>query len=285
VTARTAALAGLIIICGCGSHLGAQTPSEPRLYLTILAGYRVGRPLWSLNHQPFAILVAGPINSSDTAVVAGTGLYDTLDLQREIGPSFVVGASGTYFSGSHLGFQGEFAFLGMGLESRCAIRQTPYPGDLDPQLCASLDRQTVATSAVSLSFGIVGRLTPGHGIYPYARANAGVLARTRGTIEMVGVYGSGDHLNTSVVVADPNPVKTALQFTVGTGVAVSLGAGYQFWFEGRDGMAELERVTGPADPSGSTGVLIPPHGGSVLHNFVFAMGLDVVFEKQRRRRY
>jgi hypothetical protein len=253
----------------------------------VLAGYRVGRQLWSLNHQPFAVLVAGSGTASDTVVLAGPGMYDTLDLQREIGPSFVIGASGTYFSGPHLGFQAEFAFVGMSLESRCVIRQgqSPYPGDLDPQLCASLDRQTVATSAISVSLGLVGRLTPGHGTYPYVRANAGVLARTRGTIPMVGEYTNGDHFATAVVVADPHPVTTALHLTLGAGVAVTLGTGYQFWFEGRDVMAQLEQVTGAANPSGSSGALVPPHESRLLHNVVFVMGLDVVFEKQRRRRY
>jgi hypothetical protein len=279
------ALAALMFACGSGSLL-AQTPSEPHLYLTVLAGYRAGRVLWSLNSQPFAVLVAGTPNT-DTAVVAGPGQYDTLDIHREFGPSFVVGVSGTYFSGSHLGFQGEFAFLGMGVESRCTIRQTqaPYPGDLDPQLCATLDGQTAATSAVSASIGIVGRVTAGAGVYPYVRANAGVLTRTHGTIEMVGQYQSGDHLATAVVVADPHSANTALHVTFGAGVAVSMGTGYQVWFEGRDVLAQLDQVTGSADPSGATGALVPPHGSRLLQNFVFAIGLDVVFEKQRRRRY
>jgi hypothetical protein len=283
---RAAAVAALML-AGGGAVLPAQTPTEPRLYLTVLAGYRVGRALWSLNHQPFAVLVTGPATAGDTVVVASPGMYDTLDLRREIAPSFVIGASGTYFPRPHLGFQAELAFLGMALESSCVIRQdqSPYPGDLGPQLCASLDRQTVATSAVSVSIGLVGRLTPGHGTYPYVRADAGVLARTHGTIQMVGEYISGDHYATAVVVADPHPVTTALHLTLGAGVAVSLGTGYQFWFEGRDVMAQLERVTGAADPSGASGALVPPHGSRLLHNVVLVMGLDVVFEKQRRRRY
>jgi len=281
--ARAPGLA-LALSCAGGSPLLAQTPSEPRLFLTVFAGYRVGRQLWSLNNQPFAILVPGNLNP-DTAVVAGAGLYDTLDLQRDLDPSFAVGVSGTYFPGPHLGFQGEFAFLGMGLESRCAIRQAPYPGDLDPQLCSTLDRQTVSMSAVSASFGVVGRLIAGRGVYPFARASAGVLTRTHGTIEMVGVYATSDALATALVVADPHPNKTALHVTVGAGVAVSMGTGYQVWFEGRDVVAQLERVTGSADPSGASGALSPPHGSRLVQNFVFAIGLDVVFEKQRRRRY
>jgi hypothetical protein len=285
--ARVPALIVLTLICGWTSLLPAQaTPSEPRLLLTVLAGYRVGRPLWILNHQPFAVLVPGmPIN--DTAVVASPGLYDTLNLEREFVPSFVLGVSGTYFPGPHLGIQGEFAFLSMGMESHCAMRQSqpPYPGDLDPELCASLDRQNIASSAVTASFGVVGRLTPGGGVYPYARANAGVLARTRSAIEMVGTYSTPSGLASALVLADPNPTNTTLQLTIGAGVAVSTGAGYQLWMEARDVLAQIPVVTGPADPSSTSGVLVPPTGNRFVSNYVFLIGLDVVFEKQRRKRY
>jgi hypothetical protein len=64
-----------------------------------------------------------------------------------------------------------------------------------------------------------------------------------------------------------------------------MGTGYQVWFECRDVVAPFEQVTGRADPSGSNGALLLPHSSGLLHNFVFAMGLDVVFEKQRRHRY
>jgi hypothetical protein len=283
--ARVPALMVLTLICGRTSLLPAQaTPSEPRLLLTVLAGYRVGRPL---DPQPPAVrrLVPG-MPSNDTAVVASPGLYDT-PLEREFTPSFVLGVSGTYFAGPHLGIQGEFAFLSMGMESHCAMRQTqpPYPGDLDPELCASLDRQNIASSAVTASFGVVGRLTPGGGVYPYARANAGVLARTRSAIEMVGTYATPSGLASAVVIADPNPTNTTLQVTFGAGVAVSTGAGYQLWMEARDVLAQIPVVTGPADPSSASGVLVPPTGTRFLSNYVFLIGLDVVFEKQRRKRY
>jgi hypothetical protein len=252
----------------------------------VLAGYRVGRPLWILNPQPYAVLVPSTLNP-DTVVVAAPGLYDTLDLRREFNPSFVVGVSGTYFPGPHLGYQGEIAFLGMGTESRCAVSQAQplYPGDLDPQLCATLDRQKIEMSAVSVSFGVVERMTPGGGVYPFVHAAAGVIARTHSTIEMVSAYPSGDHFASVLVVADPNPTNTTLHLTFGAGIAVAMGTGYQLWLEGRDVLAQIPIVTGLADPSGSAGVLFPPHGSSFVNNFVFAVGLDVVFEKQRRHRY
>lgn len=266
-----------------GPRLRGQTPGQPRLYLTAFAGYRAGQAFWSLNHQPIAILVP----SGDSALVGGSGRRDTLDLARDIAPSFVVGASGTYFPHPHLGFQAELAFLGMGLESRCTIRQAqpPDPTDVDPLLCSSLDAQSIATSAVSVSVGLVGRLTLGKGAFPYAKVGAGIVARTRSTIELVGAYQNGNEVAAATVVADPSPFNTSLHFTLGAGIAASVGSAYQVWFEGRDVLVQLDRVTGPADPSDPSGKLFPPHSRHFFHNFVFAIGLDVVFEKQRGRRY
>ncbi len=68
--------------------LPAQTPSAPHLYLSMFGGYRTGRHLWTLNDQPF--LVQTPIGPNP-------GQYDTLDLQHEVNPGFVIGAAGTYF--------------------------------------------------------------------------------------------------------------------------------------------------------------------------------------------
>ncbi len=152
-------------------------------------------------------------------------------------------------------------------------------------MCANLDRQLVASNAVSFSAGVVGRLTPGRGTFPYVRADAGVIARTRGTIEMVAVYANGANVVRAVVVEDPHPSNTAVHLALGAGVAVTMGTAYQLRFEGRDVLALLDRVTGPANPSSASGALMPPRRGRVFHNFIFVMALDVVFEKRHGRRY
>jgi hypothetical protein len=266
-----------------GPRLTAQTPGQPRLYLTAFAGYRAGQAFWSLNHQPVAILTA----SGDSALVGGSGQRDTLNLARDISPSFVVGASGTYFPHSHLGFQAELAFLGMGIESRCTIRQAQPldPTDVNPLLCSSLDAQAIATSAVSVSVSLVGRLTPGKEAFPYVKAGAGIMARTRSTVEMVGSFLNGSEVAAHTVVGDRSPANTSMHFSFGAGIAATVGRAYQVWFEGRDIVAQLDRPSGLADPSSPSGTLYPPHGRQFFHNFVFAIGLDVVFEKQRGRRY
>src|SRR5438046_7674969 len=145
----------------------------------MVCGYRTGRHLGTRTDQPF--LVQTPIGPNPNQC-------DTLDLQNQVTPVFVIGAAGTYFPRPNLGFEGEIAFLGMGLESRCTIRQyqPPPSGDVDPELCTSLNGASSSLSAVSFSVGLVARLRPDKATYPYVRASVGVVARTRSTIELIG---------------------------------------------------------------------------------------------------
>ena len=258
--------------------LPAQTPSAPHLYLSMFGGYRIGRHLWTLNDQPF--LVQTPIGPNP-------GQYDTLDLQHEVNPGFVIGAAGTYFPRPNLGFEGEIDFLGMGVESRCAIRQVDPPamGDVDPELCTSLNGASSSLSAVSFSVGLVGRLRPDKATYPYVRAGVGVVARTRSTIELIGTFAdtARNALEEVIIVGDSFPNKTRAHLSFAAGLALSLGPASQLRLEARDIVTSLDRVTGLADAS--RGTLYPPHAGRSLHSFAFIVAFDVILEKRRGRRY
>ena len=258
--------------------LPAQTPSAPHLYLSMFGGYRTGRHLWTLHDQPF--LVQTPIGPNP-------GQYDTLDLQHEVNPGFVIGAAGTYFPRPNLGFEGEIAFLGMGVESRCAIRQVDPPamGDVDPELCTSLNGASSSLSAVSFSVGLVGRLRPDKATYPYVRAGVGVVARTRSTIELIGTFAdtARNALEEVIIVGDSFPNKTRAHLSFAAGLALSLGPASQLRLEARDIVTSLDRVTGLADAS--RGTLYPPHAGRSLHSLAFIVAFDVILEKRRGRRY
>ncbi len=258
--------------------LPAQTPSAPHLYLSMFGGYRIGRHLWTLNDQPF--LVQTPIGPNP-------GQYDTLDLQHEVNPGFVIGAAGTYFARPNLGFEGEIAFLGMGLESRCTIRQyqPPPSGDVDPELCTSLNGASSSLSAVSFSVGLVGRLRPDKATYPYVRASVGVVARTRSTIELIGSFAdtARNALEEVIIVGDSFPNKTRAHLSFAAGLALSLGPASQLRLEARDIVTSLDRVTGLADAS--RGTLYPPHAGRTLHSLAFIVAFDVILEKRHGRRY
>ena len=268
----------IAVVALAPAPLPAQTPSAPHLYLSMFGGYRTGRHLWTLNDQPF--LVQTPIGPNP-------GQYDTLDLQHEVNPGFVIGAAGTYFPRPNLGFEGEIAFLGMGVESRCAIRQVDPPamGDVDPELCTSLNGASSSLSAVSFSVGLVGRLRPDKATYPYVRAGVGVVARTRSTIELIGTFAdtARNALEEVIIVGDSFPNKTRAHLSFAAGLALSLGPASQLRLEARDIVTSLDRVTGLADAS--RGTLYPPHAGRSLHSFVFIVAFDVILEKRRGRRY
>ena len=255
----------------------AQTRPQPTLVLSVFGGLNGGAALWRQEGQPFLVqTLAGP----------DPGKYDTLDLTRKIVPGFVLGVTATYHPGPHLGYQAEVSFLGLTLESQCAIRryQPADPADLNPQLCASLQGQTTTLSAVNVSAGVVARMSPRGAVSPYVRLGGGLVARTRGTIQMVGSYlSSPTTVNRALILDDANPRTVGAALTAAAGMAVPLGQGYQLHLEARDTYTRLDRVGGLADPS--SGTLTPPRGDRFVHVLIFAVGLDIVLEQKRGRRY
>lgn len=258
----------------------AQTRPQPTLVLSVFGGLNGGAALWRQEGQPFLVqTLAGP----------DPGKYDTFDLTRKIVPGFVLGVTASYHPGPYLGYQAEVSFLGLTLESQCAIRryQPADSADLNPQLCASLQGQTTTLSAVNVSAGVVARLSPREGggaVSPYVRLHGGLVARPRGTIRMVGSYlSSPTTVSRALVLDDPNPRTLGVALTAAAGVAMPLGQGYQLRLEARDTYTRLDRVGGLANPS--SGTLTPPRGDRFVHVLIFAVGLDVVLEQKRGRRY
>lgn len=277
---RPIALTVLAMLLTGTPPVAAQTEGQSHLVLALFGGVHAGRAVWSLSGQP---IIAEQATSSG---LIPTGQFDTVDLARRIASGVVVGASGTYFPNAHVGFEGEIAFLGLTIESTCAIRQSqpPVANDISPELCASLQGQAVATSAVTFSLGVVGRVGADRAAYPYARLNAGFVARTRSTIEMLGTYTDPNGaINPATLVADSSPANMALHGTLAAGLAFRLGTGYQLRLEGRDVITLLDQVTGRADPT--SGTLALPHSGRFYHNFALTAALDVILEQSHRRRY
>jgi hypothetical protein len=77
--------------------------------------------------------------------------------------------------------------------------------------------------------------------------------------------------------ADPGPAGLAL----GVGATMVLSRGYHLRWEVRDNIVGVERVSGPVQQV----TLIPPHETAYKHLFSVFIGLDVILERQRGRRY
>ncbi len=263
------------------SPAAAQTADRPNLVLTIFGGFRAGKSLWTLHDQPF-VVIDYVANNLDPV----PGHYDTLDIARQVTPSFVLGLTASYFRGPHVGFQAEMVFLGMSLDSRCAIR--PYDpvdsADINPLLCATINGASVPMSAVQFSAGMILRATPNKSATPYLGLSGGFVTRARGTVETDGAYvDNAGGLNAFPVIADDKATRSDLSAQLAAGIMVPLGPGYQIRLEGRDVYTRLDYVSGLADPTEVP--LHPPHAGRYGHHLVFAIGLDVVLERKRGRRY
>ena len=259
----------------------AQTADRPNLVLTIFGGFRAGHQLWTLQDQPFAVIdyVGGNLYPDSTR-------RDTLTVAREVTPSFIAGLSASYFRGPHLGVAAEMAFLSMSLNSRCALGRLDASdtADINPALCNSLNGASVAMSAVEFSAGLILRGTPNPTATPYIGLSGGLVTRTRGTIEVNGAFvDNGGILNSIPMIADDKATRTNLSALLTAGMVVPMSPGYQIRLEGRDVYTRLDYPSGLADPRAVP--LHPPHGARYGHHLAFVVGLDVVLERKRGRRY
>lgn len=252
----------------------AQTGSEANLVLTIFGGTVTGHDLWTIDKQPFS-------------VPDGSGRTDTLRLSRVINSSLVLGAAATYFPSPHVGVHAEVSYMGLPVDSDC----TPLflNSDVDAsgtnlrrneQVCDYISAQSASGGAITIFSGVTLRAASRRSFSPYVRGNFGLAVLSGSTIDMAGAYVVGGTVSVREIIADAKPRRASLLVGAAAGFTAPLGAGYQFRLEARDLVTSLGRVTGPAN-----GLGIAPRETRFYHHFALTLGLDVVLEHKRGRRY
>jgi hypothetical protein len=268
MNARSYALLALFLV---GRSASAQTGDQPNLVLTVFAGVTAGHSLWSIQGQPFC---------SDAA--CGTSSpYDTFNLSRDITSSLVAGVGATFFSSSHVGIHGEISYMGLSFEDHCRdVFASTSPRNAE--VCARANSSSLSTSAIVFSAGVLFRASARHPISPYGRAGLMLTTTSSGTIQMPSFYTDGGTQPPQpiAILEDANPKKSGFGFQVGAGFTSRLGPGYQVRFEVRDLVIPLERANGIAG-----GNREPPKTTRLYHHVALALGIDVVLEKKRGRRY
>jgi hypothetical protein len=254
------------------SSASAQTPSRAELVLTILGGGVSGHSLWSVNKQPVA--VAG---SASTA-------WDTLHVTREISSSVVIGASATYFFSPHVGMHAEISYMGLPFDDSCTdLYASPADTGRIRAACDDIASKAGSGGAISLFVGATLRAASTKSLSPYVRANISIVGMPHSYVEMFGTYFTALGPQDVPVIKDPSPRSSAPLFGLAVGLTQPLGkdGGYQFRLEFRDAITSFERVTGAADPASQ----FAPTEIKAYHHFALTLGLDVVLEKSRGRRY
>jgi hypothetical protein len=259
--------------CAFVTPVRAQTPDHSNLVLTIVGGVVTGHPLWTIDRQPFCLL-----NGSG----ACSGFYDTLQLRRSITSSVSIGASATYFPWPHLGFHAELSYLGLPIDDTCTP-VSPYVSDPDQkhqQICENLSGQSGSGGAISVFAGVTVRAAPGRAFSPFLRGSVGVVNLSGSTVEVIGDYVDGTGQNARQVISDQTPRRVSPMFGAAVGFTTPLSPGYGFRLEVRDIMTALDRVTGPAND-----LTVAPIASRYYHHIALMLGLDVVLERKRGRRY
>jgi hypothetical protein len=266
------------IVLGLGlfaTRAPAQTRPEANLMLELFGGITTGSGLWEINRQPLT--------------VRGTEafpMYDSLRIVRRLEPGLVLGASASVFPHPTLGFTAEVMLLSLPVADDCTLAFHNTGVDLlerNQQMCVNLADGAGAATTVTVSAGGIFRLAPRGYVSPFLRAEVGLSIRNSSTVEVESEYidFDGSLSPPFVIVFDPNNgTHTFPSGGVGGGLMIPFAPGYQVRLEVRDNMTLLERITGPA-----SNVAIAPTERFLHHAVGLLVGLDVVLEQKRGRRY
>jgi hypothetical protein len=241
--------------------LAQKTGDQSRIIFTISGAYIGGRGLWNVPNQP----------------VQDPPLVDTFSLNRSIAANFGAGFSGAYFPGENVGITADLLLLGLGYDDSCRIANTPE-SQRNLEVCDDIDEQDNSAAAVTISVGGNFRLFPREFISPFARANVGVLIANQSSILTQGVTNDRVLLT---IYEDEKRESVTPAFALGVGATMQISRGYHLRWEVRDNIVGIDAVTGPTSGPGFK----PPHEQVFKHMFSVLIGVDVVLERDRGRRY
>lgn len=254
----------------------AQTGSQPSLVLTIFGGTVTGHSLWTVAKQTLSVLGSSPTRN------------DTLRVTRSTSPSLVLGATATYFIGRHVGFHAEISYMGLPFDSDCSpvfLHPDSSGGTTDlrrnEQVCDDIRSQGSTGGAITVFGGVTVRAASRRSISPYLRGNIGFVNMSQSSIDVAGAFLDNDGIvKIRQVVSGENTGRTSLLVGIAAGFTSPVGPGYQFRLEIRDQLVQFTRLAGPGSANGPS-----PTSRKAYQHFALTIGLDVVLEKSRGRRY
>ena len=261
---REAIAVGLLLATQTAVSAAQRTGDQARLVFTISGAYIGSKGLWSVPDQ----------------LVAIDELPTNIALNRSASSTIGAALGATYYPKDKLGLTGEAFLLGLGYDDGCRVTT---PGEVSLrvlEVCQDIDGQDRSAAAVVLSVGGIYRIASREFISPFLRAGVGALFVNQSSIRTQGVSPSNG--GALLVIYDDDAetrVRPALSF--GVGATMVLSRGYHLRWEVRDNIIGVEEVTGPVTTVGA----VPPHETNFEHVWSVLIGLDVILERERGRRY
>ena len=259
------ACAAALLLAPVGA-LRAQTNDEARLTLGIAAGYVASAMLWDIPNQPIASTFEAP---------------DIFHLHRETHSDISISGNATYYRGPHVGFTGEFTYIGLGTSDACNLVQDNGDAEL-VAACNALKGAQGSAATTIVQGGVIVRPLARSFFQPYFKGAVGLAFTPSSSIQMRSTYGSvGDTALILTIYKDDNGKELRPTWTVAFGVSTAPSSGYQLHLEVRESWLPLGVVTGPTTGQG----FVPP-SKSVIKGFPsILVGFDIVLERRRGRRY
>lgn len=252
------------------SSLRAQTRTAPNLIFTIYGGTATGYALWQIDRQPMPARGGAP--------------PDTSFLSRRLNSGIIAGLLTSLFPHAHFGVNAEVQFRTFGFDDQCTP-VAPFQPDTPPRntgLCDHITASANSGSVLTVNLGGTARIAPRGAISPYVRAAVSISHTTISTIavteaEPVDTMG---RFAVRAFILDDEPRRVGFGAMAGAGFTFRVGPGYQFRLEVRDAISTQERIVGPA-----TALAIAPTEVAWFNHVGVLLGIDIVLEQKRGRRY
>jgi hypothetical protein len=244
------------------SAAGQKTGDRAELVFTISGAYIQGKGLWNVARQPLQEPPLPP---------------DTLFLSRNIKSTLGAGLSAIYYLGDRFGLLADAFLIGLAYDDECRLIGPEFSGR-NAAVCRSITQQDRSAAAATLSVGGIFRIASRDYISPFVRASAGLLFSNQSSLLTSGMGNTGAEL---VIYDDDTRSRVRPAFGLGVGATVAVSRGYHIRAEVRDHIVGVEAVTGTTSGART----IPPHETRYKNMFSVLIGLDVILERQRGRRY
>ncbi|MBA3554225.1 MAG: hypothetical protein H0W29_05655 [Gemmatimonadales bacterium] len=258
---RVAVAAGALLATQIATAAAQRTGDRAQLVFTISGAYIDGKGLWAVPSQS---LQEG-------------GFTTDLALSRSIQNTLGAALAATYYPANNFGLSAEAFLLGLGYDDACRVTSTDNSARI-VEVCENLDQQDKSAAAAAFSVGGIFRVASREFISPFARANVGLAVTNQSSLLTEGVARNGALL---AIYTDAAGTRVRPSFGLGLGATMVLSRGYHLRWEVRDNIVGLDRITGPTAGLSQN----PPHETVYKHLFSVMIGLDVILERQRGRRY
>lgn len=262
---RTLAL--LLLVMPVAGLQAQATGDQARLVFSFYGGSVPGRSLWEVNGQPLVDDVLG--------------VTDALRLTRQLGSTWTGGLGVTYFKGANIGLTADLAVIATKLVDNCAML-TNSGSLINPEVCNSINGSNGSRLSTAFSVGGIFRVASRQAISPYLRAQGGAFLISQSTTAMTGFF-IGDDQQPRFIDIYPQDGNSSIrpQVSVGVGVTIPFAKAYQFRLEGRSTTYGIPVVAGAT----ARQFIIPPTETKYVTQVSILLGVDLVLERKRGRRY